>query len=268
MAIALAAWSTARDYFGAYAAEPRVYEAFNGAAVERGQLVAGLAAAGPLYVSPALWQQSVIRFQNTLNPPVAMDPRAGLVLPPAGDVTYAFDPVEAEDARAFGERWPELAATALPDRSGAPSLLAFRLARADWPAPAQSLDAAFGHKIRLAAAELPDRARAGEALDLGLEWEALAPTAVDLNLFVHLVDAAGRSVAQLDAAPLDGSYGTDRWRPGERILWPIALQVPAHQPPGPLALRLGWYDYRTGERLPLAGDEDGALELGPIEVAP
>jgi hypothetical protein len=28
----------------------------------------------------------------------------------------------------------------------------------------------------------------------------------------------------------------------------------------------GWYDWRTGTRLPVAGDDDGAVEIGLVEI--
>lgn len=84
LALAWTGWATWRDYFDNYAPRPEVYEAFNGAAVERGAAVARQTR--PAYVSPALAQQSVIQFMN-LQPALSGSPALdrGLILPPALD---------------------------------------------------------------------------------------------------------------------------------------------------------------------------------------
>jgi 4-amino-4-deoxy-L-arabinose transferase-like glycosyltransferase len=260
--------ATARDYFTLYAPRPEVYDAFNGAAVARGYAVQRLAAEGPLYVSPAIWQQSVIRFVNTAAPPGSFDPRSGLVLPPTGDARYAFDPVEADDATAFQQRWPNFTAQTVPDARGTPALLLYHLRRAAWPALPTTVTRSFGDHMTLVGVKLPAQPfRPGDRVDLAFEWLAGQPTATDHQLFVHLDDAAGRTVAQYDGPPLDGSYGTDKWQAGERILQPVSLALPTDAPAGPLTVRLGWYDYRNQQRLPVAGDDDGAVEVGTISVA-
>lgn len=260
--------ATARAYFVDYAPRSEVYDAFNGAAVERGYAVQRLAAEGPLYVTPAVWQQSVIRFVNTAAPPGNFDPRAGLVLPPTGDARYAFDPVEAKDAKAFRVRWPAFTAETVPDAQGNPALLVYHMIRGAWPALPATAQQSFGDAITLTGARLPERVlRPGDKVHLAFEWLAQRPTPTDQQLFVHLDDAGGRTVAQFDGPPLDGSHGTDRWLPGERILQPVSLELPADAPAGPLTLRLGWYDYRTQQRLPVAGDDDGAVEVGTVTVA-
>lgn len=271
LVIALAAALSVRDYFWRYVPHPKVYDAFNGAAVERGEAVRRLVEAGPIYVSPALWRQSVIRFANVLQPPGTFDPRFGLVLPAAGDARYAFDPVEAEDAAAFGRRWPMARPEIVRDGRGQPSLYVYRLDCASWPMPAAPFDVTFGDRLVLEGVDLPRspvRWRESDSVPLTLAWRTLAPTAVDMNLFVHLVAPDGRTVAQWDAPPLDGSYPTAAWRAGERVLLPLAVGLPPDAPAGLLTVRLGWYDYRTGDRLAVAGDDDAAVEVGTVELVP
>jgi hypothetical protein len=74
-------------------------------------------------------------------------------------------------------------------------------------------------------------------------------------------------VAQHDGPPLGGSYPTNRWRAGERILETITLQLAGDAPFGPAAVRVGWYDWRDGSRMPAAGDDDGAVEVATLAVA-
>jgi hypothetical protein len=269
--LGLQAARAAADYFGPYAAAPETYHAFNGAAVERGYEVAELVAEGPTYVSPAIWNQSVIRFVNAAAPPGSFEPRAGLVLPPYGadlhDVRYALDPIELVDLRAFGDRWPGMAREDPDDRRGRRVMVVYRWPRERWPAPPAADVARFGERIALESAAL-DRGSAapGGRIALDLRWRALAPTEVDRNLFVHVVAADGRTVAQHDGPPLGGSYPTDRWRAGERVLETIALELADDAPFGPAAVRVGWYDWRDGSRLATAGADDDAVEVATLTV--
>ncbi len=236
-------------------------------ALERGRGVAALGAEGPTYVSPSLWNETPVRFVAHDHPPRAFDPRQGLVLPPEGDARYVFEPWEARDAEAFARRWSGLRRD---DRftEGAASLLVYRLARSDFPSlPPLADPATFGEAIRLRAVRVePSRVRAGAEVQVTLAWQALAPTDTDLNYFVHLVAQDGRMLGQADGAPLGGSYPTTGWAEGETIVQTIAVRVAQDAPVGPASLRFGWYDWRTGTRLPAPGHPDDAAAVGRVEV--
>jgi len=276
---------TIRGYFYDYAPREEVYAAFNGAAVERGYALARVRDAGPMYVSPALWQQSVIRFLMIRKPPRTFDARHGLVLPRgagweplSASVRYAFDPVERDAADAFGARWPQADREDVRDNRGELSLVLFYLSNEAVGALVKDLQAAsrigapvdFGARIALASLDYaPGTVAPGGALTVTLLWTAVAPTDTDKNLFVHLVSRpADRMVGQFDGPPLDGSYPTHTWNPGELVLQPITLTVAEDAPAGAAVLRLGWYDWRDGARLPIPGDADAAVELGEVVVAP
>lgn len=275
-AVVVSAAVSGVHYFGSYVSAPQVYQAFNAAAVERAEQIADLAAANSLYVSPAIWNQSVIRFVNLRNPPASFDAREGLVLPPTGEALYAFDPAELEDAAAVGRRWPMMRRFDYVDRRGELSLVVYRLRRAEWPGPGRSVagrstqpEVVFGERIALLGADLPVRAlvvEPGQELRMALEWHALAPTERDMNLFVHLVAGDRTTYGQFDGPPLGGSYGTDSWRPGERILTPVTVSLDGGVPTGELGVRVGWYDWRTLDRLPVPGDDDDAAMVGTLEV--
>jgi hypothetical protein len=115
--------------------------------------------------------------------------------------------------------------------------------------------------------------RPGERLHLTLTWQATRPFERDLKLFVHLLDASDRIVAQVDplagsgAGPEGTDYFTSQWDPGQLILNDVAITVPLDAPPGPYRLALGLYDGDTLVRLPVVGREDGrvVLEVGSKE---
>ncbi len=278
------ALSTARAYFRDYAPRPEVYEAFNGAAVERGQALA--AEARPLYVSPALARQSVIQFLN-LSGGIDGSPDLGqgLILPPKPwdrGARYAFDPVEGEAAAAFAERWPqaerhEARLERATGRGAEPNLIVFdfdRPAMEELEAGLEARPADFGGLLRLERVGLPERYEAaGQVLRLRLLWRLTQPHGLDHNFFVHLIAADGRSAAQFDGPPLGlpeggSSHPSNAWRPGEAVLQDLALPLAADAAPGEARLLHGWYDWRTGARLPVPGSPDGTVELGRIQIAP
>ncbi|MBI2911207.1 MAG: glycosyltransferase family 39 protein [Chloroflexi bacterium] len=109
-------------------------------------------------------------------------------------------------------------------------------------------------------------ARPGETLDLKLYWQAREETAQSYKAFVHLVDAAGRLVAQHDSVPGLGDWPTTGWVPGEVVEDPHPLALPATLLPGRYRLLAGLYDEATGRRIG-TGTPDAAVEIGEVEVA-
>ena len=98
--------------------------------------------------------------------------------------------------------------------------------------------------------------------------DALAPTETDLNLFVHVVDGAGRTIGQSDGPPLGGSLPTTDWQPGETIIQRIDVPMTKDAGVGPARIEIGWYDWRTGERLSLSGADGNSLTAGQINIQP
>lgn len=266
-ALALPLLLTSRDYFGRYAADDRLHGIFNGAATEHGRQLARVAAEGPTFVTPLLDDQTAIRVLTADHPPTAVDATHGLLMPPPGQsARYVFDPLEADAAASFGARWPQARRTVGIDSRGAPSLTVFTL-------PAATLDdiasawignatprTTFGDSIVLVGGQgswsgpKPAARDASASISATLGIEVLRPTAVDQNVFVHAVDAAGRTIAQFDGPPLDGRPTTDRWAVGARaiLVVPLTPAVDVGDVRGiwpSTTLRTGWYDWRTGVRL-------------------
>jgi hypothetical protein len=101
-------------------------------------------------------------------------------------------------------------------------------------------------------------------VQLSLLWQALRTPSLDYTVFVHLLDAGDNIVASHDTQPVNNTYPTTIWSPGEHILDPHSLPTPATLPPGPYRLSLGLYYQPTGERLPLHfpdGPQDPSSQL-------
>lgn len=103
--------------------------------------------------------------------------------------------------------------------------------------------------------------QANQVLRLNVTWQPLQAFAADWKVFVHLVDANGRVLAQFDGQPLEGSYPTSRWIPGELIKDSYPLLLPADASPGPYRVLLGLYNEASGARLPVPADAEGKVVL-------
>ncbi len=89
-------------------------------------------------------------------------------------------------------------------------------------------------------------------LEVGLTWRTEGFLDADWTVFVHLRDAAGKTVAQGDSPPAGGAWPTSLWLPGARVrdVHTVTLPSPA-LPSGEYELVVGLYNPATGERLPL-----------------
>ena len=100
----------------------------------------------------------------------------------------------------------------------------------------------------------------GSVLHLTLYWQAQATTETGYTVFTHLLYKDGQIWAQKDSVPMQGTYPTTSWLPGEIIVDEYEITVRSEAAPGEYVLEIGMYNAITGERLP-ALDEKGQ-ELG------
>jgi 4-amino-4-deoxy-L-arabinose transferase-like glycosyltransferase len=116
---------------------------------------------------------------------------------------------------------------------------------------AQPLDARFGDALQLRGITLE---QAPNHLTLTPAWDVRAHPGAEYHMFVHLLDAHGTRITQIDLAPGGGAAApTNTWEPGQQIAVPMPLPLPTNLPPGSYRLVIGIYDVATGARLPLVG---------------
>ncbi len=139
------------------------------------------------------------------------------------------------------------------------------------PPMQHSLTANLGDQIELLGYDLDStRVTSGEMLHLTLYWRALARMETSYTVFTHLLDEASRIQGQQDNPPLEGSYPTTLWAPGEVVVDEYSLVVNADAPTGEHVLEIGLYVAETGQRLPVL-DEAGQIIgdrilLGMVQV--
>ncbi len=116
----------------------------------------------------------------------------------------------------------------------------------------------FGNAIRLEGFELASGSiTRGQSLLMLLYWRGTRPIATDYTVGVHLVDAAGKTVAGYDKEPRRGTRQSSSWTPGELIVDGIQLPIPAETTPGDYRLEVELYDAASQRRLNII-DSSGA----------
>lgn len=126
----------------------------------------------------------------------------------------------------------------------------------------------FGDQVRLAGFRLePAQARPGDTVYLTLYWSALRLPDTDYSISVHLVDENEIIQAQHDSYPATGSLPTTDWPLGRIIPDRHAMRI-SETAPAPQRLRVdvGVYNYATGERLPVGGQD--LRTIGAVTITP
>ncbi|MCA9922687.1 MAG: hypothetical protein KC421_09950, partial [Anaerolineales bacterium] len=110
----------------------------------------------------------------------------------------------------------------------------------------------FEDKIALLSVEIENPVlQPGGQLRLALHWQSLAALDENYTVFVQVLDAQDRIVGQMDAWPLQGTYPTTAWTPGEQVTDPYVVQLDGVLSPGAYRLQVGWYLLATVRRLPV-----------------
>lgn len=108
----------------------------------------------------------------------------------------------------------------------------------------------FEDKIALLKVNLPDSTlQPGGLLELTLDWQALAPLAEDYTVFVQVLDAQDQIVGQIDSWPVQGTFPTSQWTPGEIVADRYQVQLAGELPPGQYRVQVGFYLLQTLRRL-------------------
>jgi 4-amino-4-deoxy-L-arabinose transferase-like glycosyltransferase len=93
-------------------------------------------------------------------------------------------------------------------------------------------------------------------LRVTLYWQALRRPDFDYSVFVHLIDGQGRIVAQKDQGPgASANYPPTAWLSGDIVADKHILDLPAQTPPGTYRLRVGVYNWATGQQLPISAPD-------------
>jgi hypothetical protein len=133
----------------------------------------------------------------------------------------------------------------------------------------QSVIRLHGYTVESAAVQETGR------ISVTTQWQARAPIANDYAMFLHLFDAAGHQVGQVDVPPGGPAAPTSTWQVYSYVKWTHPLPVSPSLPAGTYWLALGLYEPGNPGRLPLhnapappGAPDDGehVLFLKPITI--
>ncbi len=114
----------------------------------------------------------------------------------------------------------------------------------------------FGQIVALLGYDVRTSAEGPNQLDVTLWWGTLADMDRDYTAFIHVVDQEGHILAQEDRLLQQGDRPTSEWLAGSVARKQYHLQLESGTTPGDCLVKVGLYDWETGERLP-ARDRQG-----------
>lgn len=105
-----------------------------------------------------------------------------------------------------------------------------------------------------------------EALGLTLVWRVTETPGVSYRVFTHLLNDAGRVIAQHDDVPGQGARPTTSWVAGEYLAdsYTLVFNDEGRTYRGPARLEVGFYDPQTGARVLTTSGADHAIL--PVEI--
>ncbi len=117
---------------------------------------------------------------------------------------------------------------------------------------AQRVEADFGPAMRLHSYQIDTSAlRATSTLTLTLQWQARAHIATDHMLFVHVLDAQGQRIGQIDVPPGGPSAPPSAWNVGHYYTWRHPVPLMQECATDVCWIAVGVYDPQENIRLPL-----------------
>ncbi|HLG74290.1 MAG TPA: glycosyltransferase family 39 protein [Chloroflexota bacterium] len=187
-----------------------------------------------------------------------------------GETVQSTFPLAIPEDATPGAYWLELGAYTddgrrLPSADGRESLWLGPVVVAHPPPATTATPAARLGPVALLA---PHVSRAGDGLDVELPLLPAGPLDGNYSVFVHVLDDAGRLVAQADGPPANGEWPSRFWQPELPVDDKRHVTLPAGLTAGTYHVTAGLYRLDSGQRLPgdPAGPEPGSVSLGEVRL--
>jgi hypothetical protein len=136
---------------------------------------------------------------------------------------------------------------------------------AEKPMEQRVINATLGRELQLVSVRVPASPSQGDLLPVEFAWLPLDRPGADYSLFLQLLDAHGRLVAQHDGPPNGGYAPTSTWSPGQEVIDRHGLPIQAGLPAADYRLIAGMYDPATGQRLSVSSGGD-FVDLGTVSL--
>ncbi len=242
-------------YFGPYATAPDLRFAFETAALELAQAARDCPAA---HVDRRLLERfPSIRFVAPQAQPIDVDP---LVLPAGCTFLTSGQPIVEAVAAVPGPILIRTERAGLDRVEGAtegdpyPLYLQVVLTPFQWPS---EVAARYANGVDLLAVATDT---GGPTLVVTTTWGTAVGVGRDWQSYVHIRDAQGVLVSQVDAPLGGGLLPASTWAPGDGIIMVARLPVAQPEPAGWI-IAIGLYDLVEGTRVPLRGSEREEYQL-------
>jgi hypothetical protein len=119
----------------------------------------------------------------------------------------------------------------------------------------------FDDQIALLDIALPDLVPVpGGQFPIETTWQGLAPMSENYTVFVQVLDEQDRIVGQVDSWPVQGTFPTSQWQPGEIVRDPYIVQLSDDFQPGDFRVHVGLYLLGTLQRLPVIDDAGNPVD--------
>ncbi len=141
----------------------------------------------------------------------------------------------------------------------------------DIPNVQQAVNTDLGGLFKLIGYDLvQSQIKPGDQLQFTLYWVTEQKSEQAYKLFVHLFDQNGELAGQVDWYPLDWTYHTHFWLPGEVVTDQVEVPIRHDLPSGSYVVKFGMYLEETGERLAVVQDgvqaPDSAVLLQTVMI--
>lgn len=275
------AFTTWRDYFVIWAADPDLPAHFQVDHLEIGKAIAAIEPEQMVWLSPYVADHPVIQFHAGLRPnlrgyngrfctpfnsPVREPGSTYLIIP-------GFQDQSLEDLKRL---FPNGTITDGPLRpaSDQPYYRTFFLPAGSDRGYNQEPIASWNEGLALLEYSVePAEVSPGQTVSVTLTYQALDHPGVDYTAFVHLLGSPNSATgsplwAQADSLSCGGTLPTGRWQPGDIIRDTITLQIPSDIPEGDYNLMTGFYTWPELTRLISVDSNSDAVPIGTLRVIP
>jgi mannosyltransferase len=171
------------------------------------------------------------------------------------------------DPNRYVERWLDANTyKASEGYSGTVRVAVYAVPTAVSDQPDHALNVQFGDAIQLRGYSLVgDTFAPGDIVQLTLFWQTQTPVTARYKVFVHLLGADDRTVAQVDREPGGGLVPTTIWQPGQTIVDRCGVAIPLDTT-GRYRIAVGLYGF-DNVRLQVRGTSKDQMVLGEVNVA-
>jgi 4-amino-4-deoxy-L-arabinose transferase-like glycosyltransferase len=169
-------------------------------------------------------------------------------------------PAEAWDAEGFVDGWLARYADLVDETEFDSLRLQLYHTHQTFLEEMQAVDAEFGAQVRLLGyrpePEAVEPLSPGDRVSLTLYWQIPETVGTNYTVFVHLSDSSEQIWGQHDGQPVNGTYSTSEWEPGQTVVDHHTIEISPEAPSGLYRLMTGMYDGATGQRLAITVPSD------------